>query len=318
MKKIHSLITTLIIILSHNVFSQSISVISAAQRTDGSMIVDIIYDLVAPDPQYTIFVEASFDNGASFVEIYNLSGDAGSGITPGYGKMIEWDYGSEYPLQYNEHTVVRVAAIPWICGNNVTDPRDGQIYPTVQIGNQCWMSKNMNIGTMVPGTAWQSDDGIIEKYCFDDSPANCATFGGFYQWYEMMAYSTTPGAQGICPPGWHVPTDPEWCILENAADSDTIFCNTTGWRGTDAGGNLKQSGYATWNMPNQGATNATGFTALGAGYRNTDGSFFAQNTGTYFWSSTYNWYRYLSTWQTGIDRNWSDWYFGYNVRCVKN
>ena len=95
------------------------------------------------------------------------------------------------------------------CGLPLSDSRDGQIYNTVQIGTQCWMAENMNIGTRINGSGDQTNNGTIEKYCYDDNEANCDTNGGLYQWNEMMQYTTMEGAQGICPAGWHIATDAE-------------------------------------------------------------------------------------------------------------
>ncbi len=89
----------------------------------------------------------------------------------------------------------------------------GQIYHTIQIGTQCLMRENLNIGTMVAGISEQTNDSILEKYCYNDDTANCAIYGGLYQWAEMMQYTTTPGAQGICPAGWHIPISAEWDTL---------------------------------------------------------------------------------------------------------
>jgi uncharacterized protein (TIGR02145 family) len=71
----------------------------------------------------------------------------------------------------------------------------------------------------------QTDNGTIEKYCFDNTETNCDVYGGLYQWNEMMQYSTAPGVKGICPTGWHLPTDAEWCTLEQEVDP-TITCST--------------------------------------------------------------------------------------------
>ena len=101
------------------------------------------------------------------------------------------------------------------CGTTLTDYRDNQTYPTVLIGTQCWMAKNMNIGTRIDGMNNMSNTGTIEKYCTTNLETNCDVYGGLYQWSEMMQYSTTPGAQGICTPGWHIPTDDEWKILKS-------------------------------------------------------------------------------------------------------
>jgi len=101
------------------------------------------------------------------------------------------------------------------CGEGWVDPRDNQTYPTLQVGTQCWFAANLNFGTMVNSTVPQTDNCIIEKYCASDDPANCLLYGGFYQWDELMRYQNTSGAQGICPPGWHVPTESDWSALFN-------------------------------------------------------------------------------------------------------
>ncbi|MEI6899229.1 MAG: FISUMP domain-containing protein, partial [Bacteroidota bacterium] len=110
-------------------------------------------------------------------------------------------------------TLIVQAAPAFTCGNNLVDIRDGKSYPTVQIGTQCWMSSNLNSGITNSGMTNQRDNCIPEKYCLNDIPANCNLLGGLYQWDEMMQYDDTPAKQGICPPGWHVPTEAEWNTL---------------------------------------------------------------------------------------------------------
>jgi len=84
----------------------------------------------------------------------------------------------------------------------------------------------------------------MEKYCYNSDTNNCTIFGGLYQWDEMMQYNTQQGVQGICPQGWHIPTDEEWKILEGAVDSHyeigAQIWSLYGLRGYDAGKNLKQ------------------------------------------------------------------------------
>ena len=139
---------------------------------------------------------------------------------------------------------------------------------------------------------------------------------------------TTEGAQGICPDGWHVPSDNEWKILEGTVDSqypvgDPEWENT-GWRGLDAGGNLKEAGTAHWGSPNTGATNSSGFTGLPGGYRvNSNGSFSYLSLSSAFWSSSQNgtndaWYRYLSNASASVFRGYIGKGYGYSVRCLKD
>lgn len=146
----------------------------------------------------------------------------------------------------------------------------GQIYNTIQIYNQCWMKENLNIGTMIYAPEFPTNNDTIEKYCFDNSSAVCDLVGGLYYWSEAMAYKNVSGARGICPEGWHIPEDMDWKILEGAADSDFGIgdpeWSNLGWRGTDAGGALKQTGTSLWVPPNTGATDLFGFSAVPGGY----------------------------------------------------
>lgn len=211
----------------------------------------------------------------------------------------------------------------WVsCGSDFTDDRDNQKYRTVLIGTQCWMAENLNIGTMINGSVAQTDNEHIEKYCYDDNLANCNTYGGLYQWDELLDYRRTVGPQGICPSGWHVPSDDEWCILENYVDAGSVSCATTGYRGNDAGGNLKENGTTHWSSPNTGATNSSGFIGLPAGRRHTDGSFLNLSTLGYFWTSTEDasraWSRSLRYDNAQILRGINEKTYGFSVRCLQN
>jgi uncharacterized protein (TIGR02145 family) len=196
----------------------------------------------------------------------------------------------------------------WECGKVMADERDGQLYTTVQIGTQCWMKKNLNVGMMIQGTLDQTNNGVPEKYCYANSTANCDLYGGLYQWDEMMQYVITLGARGLCPANWHLPTDPEWCTLEQYLDN-TITCSSTGWRGTNAGTKLKQGG-------------SSGFEALLGGYRNNFGNFLGNPGETYFWTSsqtgTNAWARSLYVGYATIYRNNNTKVDGFSVRCLLN
>ncbi|NQV03384.1 MAG: hypothetical protein HQ542_12110, partial [Bacteroidia bacterium] len=106
----------------------------------------------------------------------------------------------------------------------------------VQIGSQCWMAANLNYGTQIPGNQSQRDNCINEKYCYNNDPALCALGSALYQWDEVMTYQSAEGLQGLCPPGWHIPTETEWTTLFNQ------FINN-GF----AGSALKASGYSGFN-----------------------------------------------------------------------
>jgi uncharacterized protein (TIGR02145 family) len=148
------------------------------------------------------------------------------------------------------------------CGSPITDIRDNKVYPTVQIGSQCWLATNLNYGTILTSSQDQRDNCQTEKYCYNDNPINCINQGGLYQWDKLMLFDETPADQGFCPPGWHIPTENEW---------NTLFANyiNSGF----AGSPLKYSGYS-------------GFNALLSGARHINKGWDLQGFATFFWSST--------------------------------
>src|SRR5680860_1009924 len=184
------------------------------------------------------------------------------------------------------------------------------------IGVQAWAKANLNVGTMVPGTLGgsnttnQTNNSIIEKYCYQNNPANCTTYGGLYQWNEAMQYVTTEGAQGICPAGSHIPSDNDWKILEMQLGMSQAQADATGWsRGTDQGTQLQPGGSSGLNIPL-------------AGYRATDGTLLNLSAATYLWSSsessTSAWIRRLNWGTATVYRSTDDKGGGYSVRCVRN
>lgn len=122
------------------------------------------------------------------------------------------------------------------CGKNLIDSRDNQEYKTIKIGEQCWMAENLNVGEMIDGAVNMTDNENIEKYCYQNSSAFCDTYGGLYQWDELMSYTKLESAQGICPEGWHIPSDIEVQELEISLGMDpTAAALTNTWRGSDQG-----------------------------------------------------------------------------------
>ncbi|HBX50813.1 MAG: hypothetical protein A2275_14150 [Bacteroidetes bacterium RIFOXYA12_FULL_35_11] len=225
------------------------------------------------------------------------------------------------------------------CGGftTMTDARDAQVYNIKQIGTQCWMAQNLNHGTYVTGATGQGAVGF-QKFCYGDNSANCTTYGGLYEWAEMMNGASacngdatctpcTPPVQGICPAGWHVPSHYEWTLLEkNVGSNPGAFPydnTTTGLLGTNEGGNLKSTGTTQWTTPNTGATNSSGFTARPGGYYNYTPSQFI-NTDAVFWSSSEEsapnvWVRNLTYNSAQINRfKPSKVSYAMNLRCVKD
>ena len=124
-----------------------------------------------------------------------------------------------------------------------------------------------------------------------------------------MGYTTTEGVQGICPSGWHIPTDAEQHTLDDYFATGTCNPARDAWDCDPAGTNLKSGGYSNFN-------------ALLAGYRNTVGSFYSQGTYTYFWSSSESgviaWVRGLYSDDSTVRRNAGDKANGLSVRCLQD
>ena len=170
------------------------------------------------------------------------------------------------------------------------------------------VQKKLNVGTLLDSTASQTDNGTIEKYCYNDETTNCTAYGGFYQWDEAMQYYTTIGAQGICPTGWHIPTNAQLHILEDAVASDGNALKAIGEGDSDGVG-----------------TNTSGFSALLAGDRAYNSFFNALGYYTTFWSSD----QFVGIVNVGyllvlrynnsiISINNGDKSYGFSVRCLKN
>ena len=242
---------------------------------------------------------------AIFAQTYNMKIKQGTGATYSVTSTVD------------EITFINTTTTPFVCGDVIL--YGGETYPTILIGSQCWFQKNLNIGTRIEGISNQTHNSIIEKYCYGDIDANCTTYGGLYQWAETVQYlngatnTTSPdpaftgNVQGICPPGWHIPTEAEFQTLKNAVDD---------------GNDLKAIGQGTGDGE---GTNESGFSALLAGRRliTTGGNFNDFGWVTYFWSST----EHNTTYALGLTLNKLSWgfnpgnfpkYYGYSVRCLKD
>jgi uncharacterized protein (TIGR02145 family) len=153
---------------------------------------------------------------------------------------------------------------------------------TVTICDQTWMLKNLDIdhyrnGDPIPEVTdpaeWASLTTGAWCYWFND-PGNGPVYGKLYNWYAVN------DPRGLAPAGWHVPSKDEWDAIINCLGGDDV-----------AGGKLKETGTAHWLEPNFGATNESGFTALGGNLRQNTGAFWPHSTtlqgwGGSWWTST--------------------------------
>lgn len=183
----------------------------------------------------------------------------------------------------------------------------GRVYHTVQVGNQCWMRESLDVGKMIPWHSPSMNNGIIEKYCIDDDPENCLKYGALYLWPEMMNYEIEEGAQGICPPGWYVPTNQDWAELASFLGD---------------GGKLKSIGTQYWASPNKGANNESGMSFLPNSENNTYVTVWS-STSSYFYDGTWRTrhYRQLYSGGTSFHSFENGWLWGSyrnTVRCIKD
>jgi uncharacterized protein (TIGR02145 family) len=221
---------------------------------------------------------------------------------------------------YGNEVSFSTTAIPsFTCGTSTVSDVDNNMYNTVQIGTQCWTQSNLKVskysnGDSIPtglsNSQWYSTTaGAYSIYSND--PLNDGLFGKLYNHYAVT------DSRGLCPIGWHVPSDGEWTTLENQLGGSSV-----------TGGALKSTALQPtpggWNPPNTGATNSSGFTALPGGRRDGSGSFSDMTSGTFWWSSSVSsgpsaWDRFLTNGSSDISRgNFRYRTSGFSVRCLKD
>ncbi len=186
---------------------------------------------------------------------------------------------------------------------SLTDTRDNQTYKTVVIGTQTWMAENLNFDTLDGTGSW----------CYYNLASDCAIYGRLYNWNTVMAGSasssaTPSGVHGICPTGWHVPSDAEWTRLTDYVG------------GANTAGTKLKANSSLW-LNNTG-TDAYGFSALPGGYHNGSGFSNGEGSGSWWSATAYSstnayyqhmYYAYTTVYSTDRDKS-----YGFSLRCVMN
>ena len=259
----------------------------------------------------------------------SASSDSSSSVASSSSSVVK---SSSSSAKSSSSNAISSSSSSSIVYSTIKDARDNQTYRIVTIGSQTWMAENLKyLPSVVRPRTGSKTTPHYYVYRYDGTnvtdakaTANYNTYGVLYNWPAAMngaASSTTnpSGVQGVCPDGWHLPSDAEWTEL-------TDYLGGT----IDAGGKLKatgtiEAGTGLWYDLNTGATNETGFTALPGGGRNYTGSFYNIGGRGYWWSATEYKYNSSDAWlrSTGYSRSYVDSddlskELGFSVRCVRD
>lgn len=193
---------------------------------------------------------------------------------------------------------------------------DGQSYKEVTIGDQVWMTENLNVeefrnGDPIPHAQtdeeWKraGENGQPAWCYYDNDPANGKIYGKLYNFYAVSDW------RGLAPEGWRIPDEADWYYLVTLLGGEDF-----------AGGKLKANDTIYWENPNTGATNETGFTALPGGYRYDEGRFDNIGYGGFWWSSAKlhsnsSWYRTLDNRSTHAFRHYANKSAGFSLRLLR-
>lgn len=181
----------------------------------------------------------------------------------------------------------------------------GKTYHTLQIGNQCWLKENLDVGVMINSGQNSTDNHIFEKYCYNNDIENCDAYGGLYRWGEAMQYSPQGDlVKGICPEGWHIPSLTEFQVLMGSTGLKNV--------------NFLQTGQAY-------GTDSTGFSALLGGVLEAGGYAFSHfGINGYYWSSNDNSniynaaFLFVGRYDANVFAKFDNKGYGLSVRCLRN
>lgn len=175
-------------------------------------------------------------------------------------------------LSISEHTYLEYYLRIYVNG---VMHRDLRYYSIVKIGPKIWMKENLSYGTYIFADVDQQNNGIVEKWLFQMGEI----YGGFYHWNEMMQYEssdigTTGSRMGVCPTGWHLPTNIEM----------TALINNLG--GSENAGIKLILNSGLWKLGSGGATNESGFSGLPGGWKKRYENFVDNGLAGYWWTAT--------------------------------
>lgn len=189
---------------------------------------------------------------------------------------------------------------------------DGNTYRTVQIGNQVWMAENLRTSVFANGekipfsfseSDWTNSENRAMWCIYENDLKHEKAHGGLYNFLAVA------DQRGLCPNGWHVPSNAEWDLLSTSLGGESVagdkLKSSNGWGSIDAG------------------NNSSGFSGMPSGFRNHyQGRFYGLGSSGGWWSSTSDkeeaWYRYLFSGDANLNRDNFDQRDGFSVRCIKD
>ena len=194
------------------------------------------------------------------------------------------------------------------CGGASTVTFDGHTYALVGIGTQCWFAENLRSdnylnGDPIPGNLnnyqWTAVSYGAQSI-HNNSEASLAVYGRLYNWYSI------DDARGLCPAGFHVPSDGEWVTLIN------------GIGGPDLAGSALKSHQPEWN-----GSNTSGFSGLPVGYRDyPSGNYYDFGNYAYWWTSSasgaHPWYHGVGSSPEALRNNDANPRYGFSIRCIQD
>lgn len=191
---------------------------------------------------------------------------------------------------------------------------EGNTYKTIKIGHQVWMAENLRVKKFRNGDPILSTEATkdvskeinpILQWSYNGDDSKVAMFGRLYTWNVVSDH------RGVCPRGWHVPSDAQWSILINFLGGNEV-----------AGGRLKNDTEDVWFSPNIDATNDVNFNALPAGCREYNGAFSYMNAMAGWWTATediskHAWSKVIRSDRSTIETVGNMKNYGRSIRCIQ-
>jgi uncharacterized protein (TIGR02145 family) len=268
---------------------------------------------------------APASNGGSAITGYTVTSNPGNLTATGATSPINvtgLTNGTAYTFTVIATTAVgnsiasaaSTAVTPNACPTATISDYSGNPYNTVSIGTQCWMGSNLKTTQYRNGDGiayvWDASDWAARttgaQSGYDNNSSNTAIYGNFYNWYAVA------DARGLCPMGWHVPTDAEWTTLTTFLGGESV-----------AGGKMKTIGTTYWISQSAGTNNSSGFSGLPGGIRGTLGVFSDVGQHATFWSASLVgdgnvWYRRLNYYDDIFNKSPAQPVVGFSVRCLRD